>query len=55
MCGKFEGFPQKGTVEIELSKGSCWNFTPRGPEIGELCTVLDEELRMLTVWLYSLL
>ena len=28
-----------------LSKGSGWNFTPRGPETGELCTILG----MLTV------
>ena len=28
-------------VESESSKDSCWNFTPRGPETGELCTALD--------------
>ena len=38
------GFPHKGSVDVycELNKSSCWNFTPRGPETGELSTALDE-------------
>ena len=44
MSVKISGISPKGLVDvkIELSKGSCWNFTPRGPETGELCTTLYE-------------